>query len=67
MATNIAMYPNARFTPNSEIEGKNSKKAFPRNNRLLPVRQNSHKNDRNAIMDIKLLDLIFVSFLVLSF
>ena len=54
MATNIAMYPNARLTPNSEIERKNSKKAFPLNNRLLPIDPNCHKNDRNAIMYIKL-------------
>ena len=64
MATNIAMYPNARLTPNNEIERKNKKQAFPLSSRLLPVHPNIHQNDRNAIMNIKLFDLIFVSFLV---
>ena len=53
MATNIAMYPNARLTPNNEIERKNKKQAFPLNNRLLPVDPNGHENDRNVISDIK--------------
>ena len=53
MATNIAMYPNARLTPNNEIERKNKKQAFPLSSRLLPVHPNIHQNDRNAIMNIK--------------
>ena len=53
MATNIAMYPNARLTPNNEIERRNKKQAFPLSSRLLPVHPNIHQNDRNAIMNIK--------------
>ena len=63
MATNIAIYPNARLTPNNEIERKNKKQAFPLSSRLLPVHPNGHENDRNAIMDLKLFDLIFFLFL----
>ena len=50
MATNIAMYPNARLTPNNEIERRNRKQAFPLSSRLLPIGHNSHKNDRDLII-----------------
>ena len=49
MATNIAMYPNARLTPNNEIERKNRKQAFPLTSRLLPIGHNGHKNDRDSV------------------
>ena len=49
MATNIAMYPNARLTPNNEIERKNRKQAVPLTSRLLPIGHNGHKNDRDSV------------------